>query len=246
MSSGFVSVGTGDDPAKPSEPVKTNDDWEKAKQEIEANRRRREEAARQEGGKSLYDTLQANKAAKQDAFEESIRLKNQFRSLDEDEVEFLDSVLESTRAKEDAVRRETTEQLGLFRRQQEEADAAALLLQADAGAAAPEGIGSPVLDEGQWATSGRKRKKGPADKEGGHGVRGVKTRKPSSSSAEKPPLRKASSSETAGAQNVPPAERQPKAPSPPPKVKAGATEATQAAPSKNLLGLAYNSDSDLD
>jgi hypothetical protein len=61
-------------------------------------------------------------AAKQEAFEESIKLKNQFRKLDDDEVDFLDSVLESTRAKEDAVKRETVEQLRLFRKQQEETD----------------------------------------------------------------------------------------------------------------------------
>lgn len=65
-------------------------------------------------------------AAKQEAFEESIRLKNQFRALEEDEVDFLDSVLESTRAKEAAIRKETTEQLDSFRRQQEAAEQAAL------------------------------------------------------------------------------------------------------------------------
>ena len=61
-------------------------------------------------------------AAKQEAFEESIRSRNQFRSLDEDEVDFLDSVLESTRAKEAEVKKQTTEQLEAFRRQQEEAE----------------------------------------------------------------------------------------------------------------------------
>ena len=55
MSSGFVAAGTTDDP------VKSNDEWEKAKQELDENKRRREEAAREEGGKSLYDVLQANK-----------------------------------------------------------------------------------------------------------------------------------------------------------------------------------------
>ena len=65
-------------------------------------------------------------AAKQEAFEESIRLKNQFRALEDDEVDFLDSVLESTRAKEAAIRQETTAQLDSFRKQQEAVEKAAL------------------------------------------------------------------------------------------------------------------------
>lgn len=56
-------------------------------------------------------------AAKQEAFEEAARLKNQFRALDDDEVDFLDSVLESTKAKENAVKEETAEQLDAFRKQ---------------------------------------------------------------------------------------------------------------------------------
>ena len=61
-------------------------------------------------------------AAKQEAFEESIRLKNQFRTLDEDEVEFLDSVLESRRSKEEEARKELLEQLEVFRQKQSQDD----------------------------------------------------------------------------------------------------------------------------
>lgn len=64
--------------------------------------------------------------AKQEAFEEKSRLRNQFRSLDDDEVEFLDSVLESTRAKEAAVKKESAEQLEAFRRRRAQADKALL------------------------------------------------------------------------------------------------------------------------
>lgn len=64
--------------------------------------------------------------AKQEEFEEKIKLKNQFRSLDEDEVDFLDSIMESTRAQEATVKKETAEQLELFRRQREEAEKAHL------------------------------------------------------------------------------------------------------------------------
>ena len=99
-------------------------------------------------------------AAKQDAFEESIRLKNQFRNLDEDEVEFLDSVLESTRAREEAVKKETREQLELFRRQQEVADRALLAESAGNGDVTEVGgSGSPTGEESSWAVNARKRKR---------------------------------------------------------------------------------------
>lgn len=55
MPSGFVASGTLD------QPVERDDDWLQAQKEIEANRRRREEENRQEGGKSLYEVLQQNK-----------------------------------------------------------------------------------------------------------------------------------------------------------------------------------------
>ena len=55
MSSGFVSGGTAD------APVERDDAWVQAQQEIEANRRRKEEESRQDGGKTLYEVLQANK-----------------------------------------------------------------------------------------------------------------------------------------------------------------------------------------
>lgn len=99
-------------------------------------------------------------AAKQDAFEESIRLKNQFRNLDEDEVEFLDSILESTRAREEAVKKETREQLELFRRQQEEADRTLMTEGSGVGKAAEVGAsGSPTGEESLWAVNARKRKR---------------------------------------------------------------------------------------
>ncbi|KAM0096214.1 hypothetical protein ACP6JD_000394 [Aspergillus fumigatus] len=120
MSSGFVAAGTD------QEPVERDDEWRRAQQELEEERRRKAELGRQEGGKSLYEVLQQNKMAKQEAFEEKMKLKNQFRALDEDEVEFLDSIMESTRAQEAAVKKETAEQLELFRRQREEAEKALL------------------------------------------------------------------------------------------------------------------------
>ncbi|KAL4796424.1 N-terminal domain of NEFA-interacting nuclear protein NIP30-domain-containing protein [Aspergillus venezuelensis] len=120
MSSGFVSGGTND------QPFERDDEWRRAQQELEEERRRKAELGKQDGGKSLFDVLQQNKMAKQEEFEEKIKLKNQFRSLDEDEVDFLDSILESTRAQEATVKKETAEQLELFRRQREEAEKAHL------------------------------------------------------------------------------------------------------------------------
>ncbi|EGD99412.1 hypothetical protein TESG_06765 [Trichophyton tonsurans CBS 112818] len=167
MSSGFVSAGVEGEDYEGSKP---NDEWLKVKQELEDSRQRRATEGQQEGGKSLYEVLQQNKAAKQEAFEESIRLKNQFRTLDEDEVEFLDSILESTRAKEEALQKETSEKLELFHRQREEAEKA--LLDADTGNAA-ELVG-PADEGDNWAISGRKRRR-PKEKDGG--LLGLKRRR---------------------------------------------------------------------
>ncbi|KAF7185153.1 PSME3-interacting protein, partial [Pseudocercospora fuligena] len=145
----FVSAGAEENPAEQDE------EWQKAYAAIEATRQKKNTPAMgggsQEGGKSLYETLQANKAAKQEAFEESLKLSNQFQSLNEDEVEFLDSVMESTRAQEAAVKKETTEQLDAFRRQQEEAERAAKQ------AGSPE---APETAEQESWSVGKKRKKG--------------------------------------------------------------------------------------
>ena len=55
MSSGFISGGTND------APTERDDEWRKAQQDIEANRRRKEEESRHDNGKTLYEVLQANK-----------------------------------------------------------------------------------------------------------------------------------------------------------------------------------------
>jgi hypothetical protein len=106
-------------------------------------------------------------AAKQDAFEEANRLKNQFRALDQDEVEFLDSVLESTRAEEARVKRETAEGLALFRQQQDDADRKA---RTGAEKATDVPNESPITTEESWVAGGRKRKR-TKDKDGFKGVK---------------------------------------------------------------------------
>jgi hypothetical protein len=55
MSSGFVSGGTAD------APIERSDEWLAAQKEIEANRQRKAAEARQSDGRSLYETLEANK-----------------------------------------------------------------------------------------------------------------------------------------------------------------------------------------
>ncbi|KAJ6157120.1 hypothetical protein N7497_006005 [Penicillium chrysogenum] len=142
MSSGFVSAGTNE------KPIERDDEWLRARQELEEERRRKAEIGKQDEGKSLFEVLERNKMAKQEAFEEKSRLRNQFRSLDEDEVEFLDSVLESTRAKEAAVKRETAEQLEAFHRRREEAQKA--LLESASDAAPAQGQ--------EWTALARKRR----------------------------------------------------------------------------------------
>ncbi|CAC9893481.1 unnamed protein product [Aureobasidium pullulans] len=160
----FVSGGTVD------KPTERDDEWLKAQEQIEAVRRKKEDESRQHEGKSLYEVLQANK----EAFEEAAKLKNQFRSLDQDEVEFLDTVMETTRAKEDAVRKETAEQLEAFRRQQEDTEKASR-------EAAPEASNQSEGDT--WAFNARKRKRN-REKEA---IAGLKLRKSSSSTAQMTP-----------------------------------------------------------
>ncbi|EEH08003.1 conserved hypothetical protein [Histoplasma capsulatum G186AR] len=167
MSSGFVSGGTIE------EPTERDDEWLRAQQELEAERRRKVEESQQDKGKSLYEILQQNKAAKQEAFEESIKLKNQFRSLDEDEVEFLDSILESTRAQDAALKRETREQLEIFHRQRQEAEKA--LIGTGSGDL-NSGEATLTADEEQWTISGRKRRRAKEK----DAIPGVKLRKSSS------------------------------------------------------------------
>ncbi|KAM0437591.1 hypothetical protein ACHAPT_001955 [Fusarium lateritium] len=136
MSNRFVSAGTIDSSGELSKDASAaaataeqplydsarNKEWEAVQKELEAERRRREEqrvkAASGEGEQSLYDILQANKAAKQAAFEEQTKLRNQFRALDDDEIEFLDEIRANKRAEEERVRRETEEGLKVFREQQ--------------------------------------------------------------------------------------------------------------------------------
>ncbi|KAK6356515.1 hypothetical protein TWF718_000874 [Orbilia javanica] len=119
----------------------------------------------QEGGKSLYEVLQANKARKQEAFEEKLKFKNQFRSLDEGEVEFLDSIVSEQRAEEEAKKKEIESRLDDFRKLQYEADH-------DPNAT------TTVADEANntWAVSSRRKRKKDKEKDTSLGAN-IKLRK---------------------------------------------------------------------
>ena len=88
----------------------------------------------------------------------------------------MDSVLESTREQEQAVKKETSIQLEEFRRLQEEADKATLESTTGVLAEGQVAAHSPS-EESQWAVNSRKRKR-VKDKDG---LKGVKLRKSSTS-----------------------------------------------------------------
>lgn len=92
-------------------------------------------------------------------------MKNQYRALDDDEAEFLDSLHETTRKKEAELRKETLEQLDDFRKRQEEAERGAL----------SDDVRDDIKgSETAWVNHPRKRKKEPEL------LKGIKLRKASS------------------------------------------------------------------
>ena len=169
-------------------------------------------------------------AAKQAEFEESIRLKNQFKSLDEDDVDFLDSVLESERAKEDAVKRETAEQLDKYRKHQAAAQTVDLKVQSSTAA--------PSKDKDAWVTKKRRKKEldNPISK-----LRKTSTgtaKEPTAPEAAEASVKSERSEVTKEKRDMPPENE---ASSTPPPVVSTSTPASNA----SALGLdAYSSDED--
>ncbi|KAI0304926.1 NEFA-interacting nuclear protein NIP30 [Russula brevipes] len=66
-------------------------------------------------GRSLAEKLAANRAAKQEEWEEKTKLANQFRALEEDEIMFLDSVRERLELEERERKERDGEELKTFR-----------------------------------------------------------------------------------------------------------------------------------
>lgn len=56
MSSGFVSAGTNE------QPIERDEEWRRAQQELEEERRRKAELGKQNDGKSLFEVLEQNKS----------------------------------------------------------------------------------------------------------------------------------------------------------------------------------------
>lgn len=123
--------------------------------------------------------------AKQEAFEQAARYKLHV-TLNDDEADYLEGLLEAKRKEELNVKKETREQLELFRRQQEEAERKAL---------EEDNTEAPKEDQVQWAAPGRKRKKGPDSTL----LRGIKLRKSSSATEERQTVETSSSEKEKGA-----------------------------------------------
>jgi hypothetical protein len=66
--------------------------------------------------RTLFERLKANKDAKQEAFDEKMKLSNQFRGLDDGETEFLQEVEREKRAAELAKEEETKREMEEFRK----------------------------------------------------------------------------------------------------------------------------------
>ncbi|KAL8289672.1 hypothetical protein RB597_001352 [Gaeumannomyces tritici] len=231
---------------------KRQSEWEAVSRELEEQRRQREAEARRaaEGGeKSLFAILQENKAAKQAAFEEANKIKNQFRALDDDEVEFLHEVQASTRREEDRTRREVEEGLDRFRearrrgggvvQEGEGEDPARTAAEAEV-AAVGAGVDAPAEED--WAAAGRKRRR-KDDGGGGRGagiLRGVVRRKTTSAAG-----KEQKSAAVAGGEAPSGVDAAKTVPTPPPKPDATQVAAPPSA--KPGLGLVdYGSDDDSD
>lgn len=102
-------------------------------------------------------------AAKQAAFEEQNRIRNQFRALDDDEIDFLDGVLDERRVEEERIKRETAERLASFREAQK-----------TAGVAEDTGDANDESGAVAWGGAGKKRKR--TEKEAKSIVKGVRRR----------------------------------------------------------------------
>lgn len=105
-------------------------------------------------------------AAKQEAFEEANRLKNQFRALDDDEIGFLDELRGREREEEARVRKETAEGLDAFRKHRDEMEKRKREEEAQHDVV-------EEVKEDEWKV-GRKRKAGK-EKVGGLGIKLRKT-----------------------------------------------------------------------
>lgn len=156
-------------------------EWAAVQASLDAERRDREARRRAEaqgdGEKSLFAILQDNKAAKQAKFDEANALRNQFPTLGDDEIDFLDGLEDGKRAEEQRRRREVEEGLAAFREAQRGGGGGGGQQNSEAIGDGEGDDAAAVADEASlsWEHSGRKRKR---EKDGGvgkiGGLKGVK------------------------------------------------------------------------
>lgn len=125
MSSGFVPAGT-ILPDAPEAPSESDAAWAAARAAVSSTSTSNplSTVAVPEDNRSLFDILAANKARKQEEFEEKLKFKNQFRALDEDDVEYLDSVLDGQKRVEHERKKMVEGEVERFREAQQGVDVA--------------------------------------------------------------------------------------------------------------------------
>jgi len=172
MSSRFISAGSieaskGRSPSNSHiQPVSTSrsearqKEWEEAARQLEQSCQQSSRSgigasAAAEPQRSLYEVLQANKAAKQAAFEEARKLRNQFRALDDDEVEFLEGIRAREREESERVRNEVERGLERFREERRKSS----------GIADAAGAGDETLAEEGFVFQRKRRAVGEGGKE---------------------------------------------------------------------------------
>jgi hypothetical protein len=158
-----------------------------------------------------------------------MKLKNQFRALDDDELDFLDSIDETKRQKEAEKRKETALELETFRKQQAEAEKL-LLTTATNGPA----LDTEAPPKTTWQTKKRRRK--DDDKSA------PKIRKMSTGGESSPPTTEAPPAEPTEVAATTPAPVATDTPSAP--AGGGSLKPDTAAPGASLGLGAYASDSD--
>ncbi|KAK7207550.1 N-terminal domain of NEFA-interacting nuclear protein NIP30-domain-containing protein [Myxozyma melibiosi] len=120
MSSGFVSSSKGSATSSNNVPLGSSSSSSASSQ---SNPRaglvpRQKPPEENADDRSLYEILQANKERKQAEFEAAAAERNQIHRLDEDEIEFLQSVAEKERRKEEMLKSDVDRQLREFRERQ--------------------------------------------------------------------------------------------------------------------------------
>ena len=101
--------------AKAKREAEWQDAYSRLGQEVPQELREQIERGREGDGRSLFDQLRENRTKKQEAFEEKTKLKNQFRPLDDEEIGFLDRIVDDTNEQEEERKKEESEQLKQFR-----------------------------------------------------------------------------------------------------------------------------------